>query len=777
MSKAPQNKISTLEITDWRGGLNTRMDARAIGDNESPYTLNMDVTAEGAIQTRFGYELVCTLPAGTRTYGCLPYYKTVPELITIIWDSLVEKSTITLSLDPTITYGNTFTPTAAVKSAGAVASTGTHAAQLYADSNTTRLSYASETGGNLVVVYFSRPIDQTNLTNANINAKLDPSGGHTWSPGAGLSWNTDGTILTVSGNTTVTIGDTFSPANLKDAAGNNVTASDATVEAPFTDPRITAVYGTGSGVGGAFQGFDTISMYWTTPMDKTTLLAANLNTVLGISSSHTLGTDTPVFKRLCVFGSDGHMYYITGSSTTPVDAGSYITQTSNDHYGQIQHMTATDTVRGAELNDLLVFGNGTANPVKYDGLNITNIGKYSIAAPNNIFETYGTAGATSGYKMYGAGNPISPSTLYYSTSGNPDDWDTASDAGATTVAIGDGTSITALKALEQNLFIFKTDRTYIGQAFQLPASGDYINAIKVLPNQLAAGCAASASIAVFNNDIIRLADPQTYGITSLGFQNNLFTQNQRNGTLSWKIQPTVRGINTTYMEKSSATYFQDKYILATPVGSVIENNSCFTYSITIGGQGYWQTWNDVPAAAFTIFRNDQNLSELYFASNLEPKLFKFNHTFSDAGNGYTRIWRSKIFTLGDRRLLKKFYKFIVRGAFSANCNDLKFRVFVDGVMQEYTINQNYIELNSNGETMGDNIVGDIVFGGSEIVSFNRFMYRDDFGLNVNLGREIYFEMENENAGAGWKVDYIGLDYEQEPSDNYPFALTSQPAPL
>ena len=79
--------------------------------------------------------------------------------------------------------------------------------------------------------------------------------------------------------------------------------------------------------------------------------------------------------------------------------------------------------------------------------------------------------------------------------------------------------------------------------------------------------------------------------------------------------------------------------------------------------------------------------------------------------------------------------------------------------------------------MGDNIVGDIVFGGSEIVSFNRFMYRDDFGLNVNLGREIYFEMENENAGAGWKVDYIGLDYEQEPSDNYPFALTSQPAPL
>jgi len=543
-------KIELLEIKDFSGGLNTRQEVRSIAANESPAMMNVNITDEGAVITRFGYEEVCELPAGTRTYGVIPFYK------------------------------------------------------------------------------------------------------------------------------------------------NTATA----------------------------------------------------------------------FKKLCIFGQDGKLYTISGSSTTPVDNGSYTSS-----------MTATETVRGSVLNSLLVFGNGTASTQKFDGTTISNITTYAVAAKNDIFSNWGGTGVSSGgTKMYGAGSSSAPTALYHSDTDNPDNWDTGG-AGALNVSLNDGEQITGINPLDDTLVIFKYDHTFLGKLYLDSTSA--ISSIQLSPARLPAGCVAPGSIALSGNDIIRLADPDTYGISALGFQASYFTQNQRNNSLSWKIQPTVRTINRENMSKAAGVYWQDRYILCAPTSTSSENDGCFVYSTTIDGRGYWTLWNDIPADSFAIFKDDNNRNELYFGSNLEAKVFKFNTQFTDNGAGYRRSYRTKTFSLGDAKRVKKLHRFYIRGAINSS-TELTMRMVVDGVSQEYTIDRDYFEYDTAGNAMGDNIYGDELFGGlggnGDVVTLTRFMYRDEPTLTISEGREVYFEFENSAAGQAWKIDYIGLEYEYDTDENYPMDLTSSP---
>lgn len=71
-------KVGELQAIDVRQfkGLNTIDDPISLDPAESPYIVNMDITRTAAMQTRFGFELVSTLPVAGATRGMLPYYRT-----------------------------------------------------------------------------------------------------------------------------------------------------------------------------------------------------------------------------------------------------------------------------------------------------------------------------------------------------------------------------------------------------------------------------------------------------------------------------------------------------------------------------------------------------------------------------------------------------------------------------------------------------------------------------------------------------------------------------
>lgn len=755
----PNNeKIELMEITDFSGGLNTRQEVRSIAVNESPLQLNTNITDEGAVITRFGYEEVCTLPTGTKTLGIIPYKKVTDSSLTQKWDVYKTSQKITLAVSPTIAVSDTLTPTSSVLTlTGTPCSYVGTVSVLQSSANSTKLAFATiDTTAKIIKLYFTRPLALNSFDTSQI----------TWSSGHGLAGasethNSERTIYTIEYDTgtTVTTGDTITSfGSIKDINNNSIGTNAVSLGTPFTDPRILSVFW--FGVSGSPALGDIVEILWTDPMDTSTLPSASLPTDLGLSGGHNFGTDTPSFDRLVIFADDGSMYYITKDEYTPVLIGSWIS------YG----MTPTETVRGSVLNDILIFGNGTAVPLLYNGVTISQISSYSIKAKNNIFSVWGATGASTagGSKVYAAGNPTAKTTLYYSSFANPNDW--ATSGGSSAVSLNDGESITGIMPLDDSLVIFKEDHTFIGKQY-VDSSGETVPTIQISPNRLSAGCVAPSSIALSGNDIIRLADPDTYGISALGFQESYFTQNQRNNSLSWKIQPTVRNINRANMHKATGAYWQDRYILCAPTSSSSENNTCFVYSTTIDGRGYWTLWNDVNANSMAIFEDSNSRNVLHFGSNLEPKVYKFNAQFTDGDAGYRRIYRTKVFGLGDFKRVKRFHRFYIRGAINSSTS-LTMRMVVDGVASEYTINSDYFEYDTAGNAMGDNVYGDELFGGDDVVSLTRFMYRDEPTISIAEGREVYFEFENTGAGQAWKIDYIGLEYAYDTEENYPMTLTS-----
>ena len=58
------------------GGLNSRDDSRNLKNNELSYVLNMDISSQGSLMTRYGYELWGEISGASGGFRMLlPYYK------------------------------------------------------------------------------------------------------------------------------------------------------------------------------------------------------------------------------------------------------------------------------------------------------------------------------------------------------------------------------------------------------------------------------------------------------------------------------------------------------------------------------------------------------------------------------------------------------------------------------------------------------------------------------------------------------------------------------
>jgi hypothetical protein len=446
---------------------------------------------------------------------------------------------------------------------------------------------------------------------------------------------------------------------------------------------------------------------------------------------------------LILFHSDGNAYYITNTNTTPTLIGSYGTD------GGI--------VRGTILDNLAIFGNGLAlnDVLRWDASSLLALGGTPPDA--NIFGSFG--------KRLWTNNTANPANSHYSEVDLPDD---GLGVNFQTVNRGDGEDITAYVANNDFLQVFKEDSIY-GISFSFDAN--YNMTVPQLQQivQRGGGCYATGSaIPVYG---------YTYYLSKKGFESYGPSSDRvvadKPMPLSLKIEPTLRNINFLYRNNINAVFFDNKYMCAVPIGGSLTNNYIFIYNENIKrryGIDNWVPYTGIPALAFAAFRDANKKEQLYFVSNTDEKVYKFNTSFSDNGFGYERVWRSKTFQFGERTLWKYLD---IEGSITQNT-----RVYIDintdGFQITGTDNNGFhidssnLVLTSTGEGyIGDNYIGDNYVGGGmagETTPMYRFKKRIYFPDTVNYGYNMWFQLRNQKVGEGWKMSRYRLIYSSDPEE-------------
>src|SRR5690606_20861365 len=93
---ADKQQFEVIDVQQF-DGLNTLDDPAVLPPSESPYMVNMDITSNGSVQTRFGYEKAAEIAGVGGMKGALPYYRTYND-----------NSAIDQSQDPNALYPNTY---------------------------------------------------------------------------------------------------------------------------------------------------------------------------------------------------------------------------------------------------------------------------------------------------------------------------------------------------------------------------------------------------------------------------------------------------------------------------------------------------------------------------------------------------------------------------------------------------------------------------------------------------------------------------------------------
>lgn len=442
---------------------------------------------------------------------------------------------------------------------------------------------------------------------------------------------------------------------------------------------------------------------------------------------------SPTADYLLIFHNDGHAYSTTNADlSTTTDLGSIGTDNGK--------------VRGIVFNNLAIFGNGlAANTVKkWDGTTLANLG--SVPADANLFGVF--------QKHLFINDTATPSKIWYSDADTPETW---TSSPFLNVDIGNGEDVTGVVGHNENMEIYKENSIY---SFNFSFDGSFNltvpSYVPVVSN--AGGCTAPDSLIVDK--------AKTFFLSKRGFQ--AYGIHPRNDfrvpeSLSDRIDNTVSLIDSSKLANVAATYFDKKYICAVPTGATEYNDLCLVHNTTYGG---WTAYNDIPAVAFAKFRDTQKRDQLYFASGQEPKLFKFNTSFSDNGFGYIRRWGSKTYRMGT----KGYYDRLVVEGSIASATNLTVVLTVDGVEFEDTINVDNLIQGSSGAIVGDSYVGSNLIGGSggPTVSMYRFRKVIPFPAGLRSGYEMSYRFQNDGEGEGWKIDRVEGWGEFEPSEpGYP----------
>ena len=193
----------------------------------------------------------------------------------------------------------------------------------------------------------------------------------------------------------------------------------------------------------------------------------------------------------------------------------------------------------------------------------------------------------------------------------------------------DGEKVTGFGFFQDALIIFKE-----GSIWQMTFNEAGIPVISRITN--AYGCMAHGSIATVENDCYFLGRDSVY---VLGNEPNYFSAIRTNA-LSTRVGNTLARINTAAYSKVRSYFFNERYHLAVPLDTEVNNNTMLTYDKRFYA---WSVW-DIPASGLSSFIDSSNKLQLLFTSSQNKALNRFTEgVYNDNGAGIRAWWRSRAF--------------------------------------------------------------------------------------------------------------------------------------
>ena len=192
------------------------------------------------------------------------------------------------------------------------------------------------------------------------------------------------------------------------------------------------------------------------------------------------------------------------------------------------------------------------------------------------------------------------------------------------VNTGDGQKVVKLESFKLNeLVIYKTKSIFI-----LDISGVIpLTNWTLQPITTSIGCAAKRSVVNIGNDHWFLSS-EPFAVRSL---SRTSFDKLTTDTVSQPIQDIFDGtgdtiLNTTQVSKSAAVLFDNKYILAIPVGTSVINNFVVVYDFITKS---WYTIDGWFPAAWAVWNNN-----LYYTDALDGRVIRcFDSNYADIASG------------------------------------------------------------------------------------------------------------------------------------------------
>ncbi len=342
------------------------------------------------------------------------------------------------------------------------------------------------------------------------------------------------------------------------------------------------------------------------------------------------------------------------------------------------------------------------------------------------------------------GNPNVPGATVFA--GTP----ALTEANVLDIRKNDGDKITALGVFQDVLIVFK-ERSIFQVTFD--SSGNPT----VTPVTYATGCVSHKSVVNIENDISFMSRE---GHRVLGNEPQFFTA-IRTQVLSIRIQPSMDAINKQYYSRCNGVYFDNKYILAYPVGSSAISKT-MTYDRRFQAYSLWTNFN---AQAMVRFIDSSNNEDLYFLDDGGTQVYKrVTGTYNDNGAAIEAYIVSKAQDLGNPDITKFWVD--LRLIFRRLSGQITFTVYQDDGV---TVGTAVIgTVSSRG--MGLNMLGTVILGldGEDSSSSSTSSFIDNpqsIGLNLD-SRTIKYKIYNNRIDENFVL--LGTIYAYYPKSHYVF---------
>ncbi len=344
-----------------------------------------------------------------------------------------------------------------------------------------------------------------------------------------------------------------------------------------------------------------------------------------------------------------------------------------------------------EYDDWLYMGNGYNNYMRWDGTNPPT--EYPSAPKGNILEVFED-------RMFVAGSPTEPLSVYYSNTGDPTTFPSAN-----VIKVPGTDKVTGLVNYYGVLIILKEKSVWKMQFIWEPNSSQWIPKIDAL--SLNHGCVSPKAYCWVENDVWfftgkevrRIGWLKGEGVGVMGFDPT---------SLSEQIKEALKRVNLDYVNKSAVFYHDKKFYLAVPLDASTFNNVVFVCHLLY--KKNWTKLIDRPKAKTNCFVVHNN--EVYSASSEEEgRVFKWHKFYND--NNQPIVSYVSFKALGSENFLTSLiYKFI-DVEFKNIPTLIKITLFIDDFdvrrKRIKTFNL-FIDLGSSLSTIGEISIGELLIG-------------------------------------------------------------------